>query len=117
MRHAACLLLTLVLALPSVVAAHIGILPRESKPAAEERYTVRVPTDGAVATSSVHVEMPDGVTVLEVERVDGATFETQKKGARIVGITWKKTIEPKASAEFFFRARNPRAFGEKRRVR
>ncbi|MCA1560649.1 MAG: DUF1775 domain-containing protein [Acidobacteria bacterium] len=111
MRPTACVL-TLVLALPSIAAAHIGIRPRESRPAAEERYTVRVPTEGAIATSSVRLEIPDGVTVLEVERVDGATFESQKKGERIIGITWKMTIEPKASAEFVFRARNPSSGAE-----
>ena len=97
----------LLLTLPSLAAAHVGVRPRESKPGAEERYTVRVPTEGTVSTTSVHLEIPDGVTVLEVERVDGATFETTKHGDRIVGITWKKDIKPKDTAEFFFRARNP----------
>lgn len=105
-------LLTIALVLPSIAAAHVGIRPRESKPGAEERYTVRVPTEGAIATSSVHLEIPDGVTVLDVEGVDGATFETQKRGDRIIAITWKKAIEPKASAEFWFRARNPSSGAE-----
>ena len=37
---------TLVLAAPSLAVAHVSVRPRESKPGVEERYTVRVPTEG-----------------------------------------------------------------------
>ena len=104
--------LTLVVALPSLAAAHVGVRPRESKPGAEERYAVRVPTEGAVATTSVRLEIPDGVTVLEVEKMGGETFEVEKKGDRIVAITWKRNIPVKESADFFFRARNPQSGSE-----
>jgi uncharacterized protein YcnI len=96
-----------VLALPSLAMAHVSVRPRESKSGAEERYTVRVPTEGAVATTHVQLEIPAGVTVLEVLPHDGATFETAKQGDRITVITWRKEIAPKAVAEFIFRARNP----------
>ena len=107
-------LAALLLVLPSVVAAHVGVRPRESKPGAEERYTVRVPTEGTVATTSVRLEVPAGVAVLEVMPVGGATFTTQKDGDRIVAITWTKTIDPKEMAEFAFRARNPESGAELR---
>jgi ketosteroid isomerase-like protein len=68
---------------------------------------MRVPTEGAVATTHVMLEIPADVTVLEVLPAEGATFETTKQGERITSITWKKTIPTKASAEFAFRARNP----------
>ena len=97
----------LVLTVPSFAMAHISVRPRESKPGAEERYTVRVPTEGAVATAHVLLEIPADVTVLEVLPGEGATFETTKQGDRIAAITWKKAIPPKQSAEFVFRARNP----------
>ena len=101
------LCLAAALALPSFAMAHVSVRPRESKPHAEERYTVRVPTEGAVATTHVQLEIPAGVTVLEVLPHDGATFETAKEGGRITAITWRKEIAPKAVAEFLFRARNP----------
>lgn len=107
MRNA--ILAGVMLAIPVVASAHVGVRPRESKPGAEERYTVRVPTEGAVTTTSVHLEIPDGVTVLEVLPADGATFETQKQGDRIAAITWKKEIKPKEIGEFVFRARNPQS--------
>jgi uncharacterized protein YcnI len=103
------LLTTLVLLVPSFALAHVSVRPRESKPGAEERYTVRVPTEGAVATTRAVLEIPADVTVLEVLPADGATFETAKQGDRITSITWTKAIPPKAAAEFVFRARNPAA--------
>jgi uncharacterized protein YcnI len=72
-----------------------------------ERYTVRVPTEGAVATTHVLLEIPAGLTVLDVLPHDGAMFETATQGDRITAITWKKNIPPKEAAEFVFRARNP----------
>lgn len=111
MKRAIALATGILLVLPSLALAHVSVRPRESKPGTEERYTVRVPTEGAVATTSIHIEIPDGVTVLEVERTDGATFETQKKGDRIVGITWTTDIKPKEASEFSFRARNPTPTG------
>lgn len=98
---------TVLLGLPVLAAAHVGVRPRESKPGAEERYTVRVPTEGAVTTTSVRLDIPDGVTVLEVEKHGGETFDVTKQGDRIVAITWNRNIPPKESAEFFFKARNP----------
>jgi uncharacterized protein YcnI len=103
----ALLFATLALTVPSLATAHVSVRPRESKPGAEERYTVRVPTEGAVATTHVQLEIPPDVTVLEVMPVDGGSFETAKQGSRITSITWKKEIAPKQAAEFVFRARNP----------
>ena len=97
----------LLLAAPSLAFAHVSVRPRESKAGAEERHAVRVPTEGSVATTHVQLEIPAGLTVLEVLPHEGATFETAKQGDRVTSITWKKDIAPKASAEFVFRARNP----------
>ena len=97
----------LLVVVPSFALAHVGVRPRESKPGIEERYAVRVPTEGAVATTSVRLEIPDGVTVLEVEKMGGETFAVEKTGARIVAFVWTRNIPPKESADFFFKARNP----------
>lgn len=101
------LLAALMFTVPSLSSAHVSVRPRESKPGAEERYTMRVPTEGAVATVQVRLEIPTDVTVLEILPHEGATFETNKQGDRITVVTWKKEIPPKAVAEFVFRARNP----------
>ncbi len=99
----------ILLTVPSLALAHVSVRPRESKAGAEERYTVRVPTEGAVATTQVVLEIPAGLAVVEVLPHDGATFETTRQGDRITAITWKKEIPPKASAEFVLRATNPSA--------
>lgn len=94
------------LAAPAVAGAHVTVRPRESKPAAEEKYTVRVPTEGQVATVSVELDIPDGLTVLDVPHPDGAKHSVTKTGDRITMIKWTKEIPPKQTAEFVFTAKN-----------
>ena len=89
------------------VSAHVTVLPRESQAGATQRYTIRVPTEGQVATTSVELEVPAGVTITEVVAGTGYTVDTRREGNRIVAVTWKKDIPPKATGEFIFVARNP----------
>jgi uncharacterized protein YcnI len=89
--------------------AHVTVMPRESRPGVEQRYVVRVPTEGQVATTVVELEIPAGVMVTEVIRGEGYTFDLRRMGDRIVAITWKREIPPKQTAEFAFVARNPQA--------
>lgn len=91
----------------ATLSAHVTVVPRESQAGALERYTVRVPTEGQVATTSVELEVPAGLTITEVVAGDGYTFDTRREGDRIVAVTWKREIPPRASAEFVFVARNP----------
>lgn len=93
----------------SIAAAHVTVLPRESHAGMEQRYTVRVPTEGQVSTTSVELEVPAGVVVTQVVPGDGYAFDVRREGDRIVAITWKKEIPPKQSAQFEFIARNPNA--------
>jgi uncharacterized protein YcnI len=102
------LFVLVVLLVPSFASAHVSVRPRESKPDAEERYTVRVPTEGDVVTTHVVLEIPSDVVVLEVLPAEGTTFDVARQGSRITAITWRKEIAPKAAAEFVFRARNPK---------
>lgn len=97
---------------PAMAWAHVSVAPREAKPGIEQQYTVRVPTEGQVATTSVYLEIPEGVTVTDVSHPEGATHEIKKSGNRIVGITWTKAIPPKQRAEFVFKATNPPAEGQ-----
>jgi uncharacterized protein YcnI len=87
----------------------VTVAPRESQAGAEQRYTIRVPTEGQVATTSVELEIPPNMTVLEVVPGEGFTFETRREGSRVIAITWKREIPPKQTAEFVFVARNPAA--------
>jgi uncharacterized protein YcnI len=96
------------LLVPTLAWAHVTVRPRESAPGAEDQYTVRVPTEGAVATVKLELEIPDGVTVIDVPHPEGATHELKKANGRITAITWTKEIKPKEAAEFTFSARNPK---------
>lgn len=87
--------------------AHVSVRPRESKAGATEKYTVRVPTEGKVATTSVEVEIPQGVTVSSVEPADGVRFDMKRDGGRVVSIVWTVTIDPGQNRELVFIAKNP----------
>jgi len=96
-----------VLLVATAAHAHVTVRPRESKAGATETYTVRVPTEGKVATISVELEVPEGVTVDSVEPAGGVKSEMKREGARAVSIIWTVTIEPGQSREFVFVAKNP----------
>jgi uncharacterized protein YcnI len=104
--RAAILVVFLVLT-AAIVDAHVTVAPRESQAGAVEKYTVRVPTEGQVATTSVELEVPADVTITEVVAGAAFSYDVRRDGNRIVAITWKQDIPPKASGEFVFLARNP----------
>jgi hypothetical protein len=88
--------------------AHVTVWPQQSQAGAGERYTVRVPTEGQVATTSVELEVPADVTVTGV-LAGAAPYDVRREGDRIVAITWRLDIKPAEVAEFVFFARNPKA--------
>jgi uncharacterized protein YcnI len=101
----ACVLLVMA---GAIVAAHVTVGPTESKLGASERYTVRVPTEGQVATVGVDLEVPEGVAVSYVLASSGWTSEVKRVERRIVGISWKVEIPPAHFGELVFTARNPK---------
>lgn len=92
----------------AVVGAHVTIGPTESTLGANEKYTIRVPTEGQVATVGVDLEVPDGVTVSYIQATGGWTSELTRDGRRIVGVSWTVDIPPSHFGELSFNARNPR---------
>jgi uncharacterized protein YcnI len=89
-------------------AAHVTVWPRESPPGAYEKYVVRVPTEGKVATASVELSVPEGVTVVSMAAPTGFKYELKRTGDRITSIVWSMPIAPGEFAEFAFMARNPK---------
>lgn len=102
----------LAIAAPVVLGAHVTIWPRESAPGASERYTVRVPTEGKVATTSVKLVVPPEATVTYVLAMPGVTADLTREGNRITAVTWKFEVPPGQFAEFVFMARNPKQGSE-----
>jgi uncharacterized protein YcnI len=91
--------------------AHVTVWPRESSPGAYEKYVVRVPTEGTVATTSIELQLPDSVTFVSVGAPGNFTYELKRTGDRVTGIVWTQPIKPGEFAEFAFMARNPKAGG------
>jgi len=106
MRKQIASLFVLILATVSLQ-AHVVVQPRESQAGAEQIYTVRVPTEGTVSTTSLELEIPEGLHVMQVASGEGFTFDVRKENDRIVAITWTREIKPKEFALFTFTAHNP----------
>lgn len=106
----AAFLATFVVAIPMAL-AHVTVRPAEAPPGSEVTYTVRVPTEGQSATTSVELEIPAGVMVVSV---NGAadSYEMKKAGDRVTSIVWKTSIPPEQRAELTFVAKNPAAGAE-----
>jgi uncharacterized protein YcnI len=100
--------LALVALCASAAHAHITIAPTQSIAGATEKYTLRVPTEGKVATVAAEVDIPEGVIVEVVAMPNGWKHELKRQGDRITGIVWTLNIPPGEFVEFSFVARNPR---------
>ena len=92
----------------TVASAHVTVWPRESALGAYEKYVVRVPTEGAVPTTSIELQMPDGVSLVSMAAPGNFTYELKRTGDRVTSIVWTQPIKPGEFAEFAFMARNPK---------
>lgn len=92
--------------------AHVTVWPRDSRPGAYEKYVVRVPTEGTVATTSVELIVPQGVAIVSMGAPAGFTYELKRTGDRVTSIVWTMQIKPGEFAEFPFMARNPKGADE-----
>ena len=93
----------------AVAEAHVSVTPSQSTQGATEKYTMRVPTEGTVATVGAELDIPDGVVVETVSVPNGWKYELKRDAdKRITAIVWTMTIPPGEFAEFAFVARNPR---------
>jgi len=100
------------LLMPAAAEAHVSITPRESTQGATERYTVRIPTEGKVATIAAEIEIPEGVIVETLQAPAGWKHDVKRKDDRIVAITWQANVAPGEFIEVGFVARNPRQGAE-----
>jgi uncharacterized protein YcnI len=93
-------------------AAHVSITPRQSQQGATEKYVVRIPTEGAVATVAAELEAPEGVIIETLQKPTGWTHEVKRADDRIVSIVWTADVKPGEFIEVAFVARNPRQGNE-----
>jgi uncharacterized protein YcnI len=88
--------------------AHVSITPRQSQQGATEKYVVRIPTEGNVATIGADLEAPEGVIIETLQIPAGWTYEVKRADDRIVSIAWNVDVKPGEFIEVAFVARNPR---------
>jgi len=88
--------------------AHVTVWPKTSRTGAYEKYAVRVPTEGKVATTSIELAIPAGADFVSIGTPIGHTYELKRSAGRVVGIVWSMQINPGEFAEFAFMARNPK---------
>ena len=100
------------LLIPVFSQAHVTINPRESTQRATHRYTVRIPTEGEVTTTSVDMGVPEGVIVESLQVPVGWTYEVTREDDRIVAVTWEVNVKPGEFLEVGLVARNPREGSE-----
>src|SRR5215208_1148870 len=97
------------LASPAFVQAHVSITPRQSPTGATEKYTVRIPTEGKVATTAAELDVPEGVIIETLQAPAGWKYEVKRADDRIVSIVWQADVKPGEFIEVAFVARNPRS--------
>ncbi|MCZ2078644.1 MAG: DUF1775 domain-containing protein [Bryobacterales bacterium] len=93
----------------TVAHAHVTIRPRESAAGVSQQYTMRVPTEKAIATVRIELEFPALADISAVDEKPGWKLELRRDAAgKLVGATWTGSkIGPREVEEFTFTARNP----------
>jgi uncharacterized protein YcnI len=86
--------------------AHITVSPVQSSPGTRETYTLNVPSEGTVATTSVELDVPSDVTVVEVTAT-AEQYRLLKAEGRVVGIIWQIEVPPGEGRKLVFVAQNP----------
>jgi len=97
----------LLLASAASLSAHVMVSPLQSKAGATQKYEVRVHNEAKVAATSVDLDIPDGVTVVDVAKPAAGNYTTKKAGERITSITWQIDVQPTKYVALPFTAKNP----------
>ena len=105
MKTSALTFIAALVAMPAF--AHVVVVPPQSAAGASQVYTVRVHNEEKVATTSIELEVPSGITVASVAPVKAGAFTTAKTGDRINKVTWEMNIPSNKYVELAFTATNP----------
>jgi len=89
------------------VSAHIMVSPPQSKSRATQKYEMRVHNEGKQTATSIDLEIPEGITVMEVAQPATGSFTTEQSGTRITRITWQVEVPPNKYVALPFTAKNP----------
>ncbi len=103
----------MVLLLPTIAFAHVGVLPVTVPAATLQVFTVRVPTERDIPTTSVRIEFPSSLIISRFAPMPGWTRDVEKDGAgRTIAATWSGgSIAADEYQDFMFMGRTPREPG------
>jgi len=97
------------LLIPATAQAHVSITLFYKKTGTTEKYVIRIPTEGKVATTAAELDVPEGVVVETMQAPAGWKYEVKRAEDRIVSVVWQVDVKPGEFVEVAFVARNPRS--------
>lgn len=105
------------LSVPSVAFAHVTVKPSEVVTAEYQTFTVNVPNEKEIPTTSVKVLVPSGIKTVTPTQKAGWQVTVEKEGegeaAIVKSVTWSEgTISDGLRDEFTFSAKVPGETGE-----
>lgn len=105
-------ILLAVLFMPFQVSAHVSVLPSESTVEAWETYTMKVPSEKAVASKKIVLKIPQNTSFESYEPVAGWKTTIDKKNHTVTWQTEGDGIEAGQFQRFSFIAKNPSEVGD-----
>ena len=105
LRVSFALLFTVLVA--TALSAHVMVSPPQSKSGATQKYEMRVHNEGKRAATKIELDIPEGVTVVDVGKPATGSFTTEQSGTRISRIVWQVEVAPNKYLAMPFTAKNP----------
>ncbi len=94
----------------AVIQAHVVVRPAQSTIGQDQKYTMRVPNEKQVATTSIQLTFPDSIVVSAIDEQPGWKLTTDKNAqGKLTRAIWTGSLAPGQAAEFTFTARNPKS--------
>ncbi|AIS63290.1 YcnI family protein [Listeria ivanovii] len=106
------IILLAVFFVPFQASAHISVLPNESTVEAWETYTMKVPSEKAVASKKIVLKIPKDTSFESYEVVPGWKTTIDKKNNTVTWQTEGDGIEQGQFQRFSFIAKNPSETGD-----
>lgn len=88
--------------------AHAVVRPAEATVGQTQQYTLRVPNEKQILTTTIQLTLPSELNVLAVDEKTGWKLSVKRDSAgKIVSATWTGSLAPSTDVQFTFSAANP----------
>lgn len=93
----------------STALAHVTVAPNKSSPGAWETYSIKMPNEKTVDTTSLEIRFPAGLQVKSFEDKPGWTVEALRDSSGVItGARWAGKLPPERFVQFLIIAVNPK---------